>query len=148
MLQNSARSMKIRSMLVLIAICLWLSGCASLKNPDGTVDTGKLVSRAETAINTLTWTKSVCDTVFDVGCACGKFPPSTCEVYQLSSRGAQLGIDTARNALDNYRESGSALNEELLLSALKEMTPLLLKFDLIYKQPDTVASTQGEEQPS
>ena len=123
----------------LIAIFLSLPGCASLKNPDGTVDPDKLVSRSETAISTLAWTKSVCDTVFDVGCACGKFPPSTCQVYQLSSQGAQLGIDTARNALSNYRKEGTALNEELLLGAVEGLLPLILKFDLTYKSPETAS---------
>lgn len=106
---------------------------------DGTVDPDKLASRAETAITTLTWTKTVCDTVFDVGCACGKFQPSLCRVYQLSSQGAQLGIDTARNALTNYRQNGTALNEELLLGAMNDLVPLLLKFDLTYKNPEAAS---------
>lgn len=139
MFPNSARSIRIRSIAILATICLLLSGCASLKAPDGTVDPDKLVSRAETAISTITWTKAVCDTVFDVGCSCGRFEASTCQVYRLSSQSAQLGIDTARNALTNYRQSGTALNEELLLGAVNSLIPLILQFDLIYKSPEAAS---------
>jgi len=123
---------------IFLIVLLSAPGCASVTT-DGTVDPDKLVSRAETAITTLTWTKTVCDTVFDVGCACGKFQPSMCQVYQLSSQGAQLGIDSARNALINYRQNGTVLNEELLMSAVNGLVPLILKFDLTYKKPDTAS---------
>jgi len=139
MFQNSVHSIRIRSISIFATICLLLFGCASLKAPDGTVDYDKLVSRAETAISTITWTKAVCDTVFDVGCSCGRFGASTCQVYRLSSQSAQFGIDTARNALSNYRQSGTALNEELLLGAVNSLIPLILQFDLTYKNPETAS---------
>lgn len=60
-------------------------------------------------------------------------------MYRLSSQSAQLGIDTARNALTNYRQSGTALNEELLLGAVNSLIPLILQFDLIYKSPEAAS---------
>lgn len=115
-----------------------LSGCATVKPPSGEIDRETMIARSELAINTLSWTKAVTDTVFGVACTAQQFPENVCSVYDTSAVCAQVAINTARNALANYERSGTVLNADLLQASIQDLAPLILKFDMIYKQPESV----------
>ena len=114
---------------ICVAISLLvLVGCASMART------------SENAITTLTWIKNVTDVVFEVGCTSGTFTEATCTMYAGTANVAQIAINNSRIALNNYKETGSALNAELLGSATKDLMPLILQFDQIYRNPSCAAS--------
>lgn len=123
-----------RAFLIFIFLSV-LTHCAPVSTTPGQ-EPSKLVSNVQTAVSSLTWIKGVTDTVFSMGCDSGQFSEGLCSSYETVAGLAKASLDTTKVALANYEQSGNPLNEELLLTAFRGLSPYLLKFDTIYKNPE------------
>lgn len=124
----------VKKWICIIGVLITLSGCAGMMPRSGD-SRENLIANSRKAVATLTWIKGVTDTVFTLGCSGGQFSAELCSNYETLSGMAKSSLDVTKAALTNYEETGSPLNEELLLTAFKGLAPYVLKFDAVYKNP-------------